>query len=94
MQRTASTAASMTARPALGELSQNQQLGQPPPGFGMRKAPSQQQRDKAKVSRVSYVPNRADRKSQVRQCSGFCTADFLSSLAYQSAEQNPKHYLT
>jgi len=52
MQRTASTAASMTARPALGELSQNQQLGQPPPGFGMRKAPSQQQRDKAKTFSV------------------------------------------
>ena len=25
---------------------------------------------------------------------GFCKADFLSSLAYESAEQEPKHYLT
>ena len=36
----------------------------------------------------------ADRKSQVRHCLGFCTADFLSSLAYESAEQKPKHCLT
>ena len=33
--------------------------------------------------------SRADRKSQVRQCLGFCTADFLSSLANESAEQKP-----
>ena len=33
---------------------------------------------------------RADRKSQVRQCLSFCTADFWSLLAYKSAEQ-PKH---
>ena len=26
--------------------------------------------------------------------SGFCTADFWSSLAYESAEQKPKHCLT
>ena len=56
MQRAASTA---STRPVLGEImnrmSQQQQQGQPPPpGFGMRKAPTQQ-RDKAKVSRVSYV---------------------------------------
>ena len=38
--------------------------------------------------------NRADRKSQVSQCLGFCTADFWSSLAYESAEQKPKHCLT
>ena len=31
---------------------------------------------------------RADRKSQVRKCFGFCTADFGSLLAYESAEQN------
>ena len=39
---------------------------------------------------------RADRKShaQVRQCLGFCRADFWSSLAYASAEQKPKHCLT
>ena len=32
---------------------------------------------------------RADRKSQVKQCLGFLTADFLSLFAYESAEQNP-----
>ena len=37
---------------------------------------------------------RADRKSQVRQCLGFCTAAIWSSLAYESAEQKPKHCLT
>ena len=31
--------------------------------------------------------NRADRNPGVRQCLGFCTADFLSSLAYDSAEK-------
>ena len=34
--------------------------------------------------------NRADMKSQM----GFCTTDFLFSLAYESAEQKPKHCLT
>ena len=34
---------------------------------------------------------RADRKSQVRQYLGFCTAYFLSLLAYESPEQKPKH---
>ena len=37
---------------------------------------------------------RADGKSQVRQCLGFCSADFWSSLAYKSAQQKPKHCLT
>ena len=37
---------------------------------------------------------RAERKSQVRQCLVFCTADFWFSLAYESAEQKPKHCLT
>ena len=37
---------------------------------------------------------RADRKSKVGQCLGFCTADFWSSLAYESAEQKLKHCLT
>ena len=40
------------------------------------------------------VMNRADGKSQVRQCLGFRTADFGSSLAYESAEEKPKHYQT
>ena len=40
------------------------------------------------------VINRADRKSQVRQCFCFCTGDFWSLLAYESAEQNLKHCLT
>ena len=39
---------------------------------------------------VHIQASRADRKSQVRQCLGFCTADFLFSLSYKSAEQkNP-----
>ena len=38
--------------------------------------------------------NRADRKSQVRQCLCFCTADFCISFAYKSAEQKRKHCLT
>ena len=38
--------------------------------------------------------NRADSKSHVRQCLGFCTADFWSSLANESAEQKTKHCLT
>ena len=36
---------------------------------------------------VHIQASRADRKSQVRQCLGFCTADFLFSLSYKSAEQ-------
>ena len=32
--------------------------------------------------------------SQVRKCLGFCIADFLSLLAYESADQNPKYCLT
>ena len=43
-------------------------------------------------SRVRMI--RADRKSQVRQCLGLCTADFWSSFAYESAEEKPKHCLT
>ena len=38
--------------------------------------------------------DRADRKSQVRQCLDLCTAVFCSLLAYESAEQKPKHFLT
>jgi len=34
-----------------------------------------------------------DEKSQVKQCLGFCTADFWSSLVYESAEK-PKHCIT
>ena len=37
---------------------------------------------------------RADIKSQVRQCLDFCTADFLLSLAYESADKKAKHCLT
>ena len=37
---------------------------------------------------------RGGRKSQVRQCLGFWTADFWYSVAYESAEQKPKHCLT
>jgi len=44
--------------------------------------------------RGGVVMTRGIRKSQVRQCYGFCTADFWSSLAYESAEQNSKNCLT
>ena len=37
---------------------------------------------------------RADRKSQVGQCLCFCTADFWSSLAYESTKQKHKHCLS
>ena len=43
---------------------------------------------------VCTVMKIADRKSQVRQCLGVCTADFVCLLAYDSAEQKPKHCLT
>ena len=36
---------------------------------------------------------RGMRNSGVRQCLGFCTADFWSSLAYESAEQKTKNCL-
>ena len=39
--------------------------------------------------RSSGERDRADRKSKVRQCLGFSTANFWSSLAYESAEQKP-----
>ena len=38
--------------------------------------------------------NRGISNPGVRQCLGFCTAEFWSSLAYESAEQKPKHCLT
>ena len=43
---------------------------------------------------TSVIISRADRKSQVRQCLGFCTSDLWSSSAYESAEQKPKHFIT
>ena len=46
------------------------------------------------VDNVCKAINRVDRKSQVRQCLGFCAADIWSLLAYESAEQKPKHFLT
>ena len=45
-------------------------------------------------ARSVRVMIRADRKSQVGQGLGFCRADFLSSLAYESTEQKPQHCLT
>ena len=41
------------------------------------------------VTSFQSPSSRADGKSQVRQCLGFCTADLWSSLAYESAEQKP-----
>ena len=43
---------------------------------------------------VDSVPSRGIRNPGVRQCLGFCTAVFLSSLAYESADKKPKHCLT
>ena len=37
---------------------------------------------------------RGIRSPGVRQCWGFCTSDFWSSLAFESTEQKPKHCLT
>ena len=42
----------------------------------------------------SQMISRPDGKSQVRQCLGFCTADFRYSLVYESVVQKPKHCLT
>ena len=41
-----------------------------------------------------FYRTRGIRNPGVRQCLGFCTADFLFSLAYESADQKPKHCLT
>ena len=38
--------------------------------------------------------NKGCKKEQVRQCLGFCTADFWSLLVYESAVQKSKHCLT
>ena len=40
-----------------------------------------------RVNSLRSEISRADRKSQVRQCLGFCTAALLFSLAYESAEE-------
>ena len=40
------------------------------------------------------IQERTDRKSQVRQCLGFCTADLWPPLVYELAEQIPKYFLT
>ena len=39
--------------------------------------------------RIQFI-TRSDRKSQVRQCLGFCTADIWTLLAFESAKQKPK----
>ena len=54
----------------------------------------QEDNDQQQVSEEKDVSTRSDRKSQVKQCLSFCTADFWSLLAYESAVQNPKHCLT
>ena len=43
---------------------------------------------------IAAVMARGISNPEVRQCFGFGTADFSSSLAYESAEQKPKHCLT
>ena len=49
---------------------------------------------KQSLFRQLLVVIRGIRNPGVRQCLGFCTADFWSSLAYESAVQKPKHCLT
>ena len=44
-------------------------------------------------TKITSLISGADRKSQVGQCLDFCTADFWSLLAFESAEQKPKHCL-
>ena len=46
------------------------------------------------MERQSRVISRGIRNPGVRQSLGLCTADFWSSLAYESVEQKPKHSLT
>ena len=43
---------------------------------------------------LKFLMNRADRKSQVRQCFGFFSADSYANKDKKSAAQNPKHWLT
>ena len=50
--------------------------------------------DKVGALYILWADSRTVRKSQVNQCFGFCAADFLSLLAYESAEKKPKHCLT
>ena len=38
---------------------------------------------------LRHEQGKAGKKSQVMQCLGFGTADFLSSIALESAEKNP-----
>ena len=40
------------------------------------------------------IMSRGIRNPGVGKCLGFCTTDLWSSLAYESAEQKPKHCLT
>ena len=47
----------------------------------------------SRKGKANEVRSRADKKSQVRQCLGFCTADIWSSFAYKSAEQKSNHCL-
>ena len=42
---------------------------------------------------TALIP-RGSKKSQVRQCLGFCTADSYTNKNKKSAVQKPKHYLT
>ena len=41
------------------------------------------------VALGGWIIIRADSKSQVRQCLGFCTADFESMLAMNQLNKNP-----
>ena len=43
---------------------------------------------------IMIVISRGSEKSQIRQCLGFCTAEFWPLLVYESAVQKPKHCLT
>ena len=46
------------------------------------------------LSQQTWFVIKGCKEEQVRQCLGFCTADFWSWLVYESAVQKPKHCLT
>ena len=61
---------------------------------GRRWIGSMQRKDSSTSVRGEQVIFRGISNPGVRQCLGFCPADFWYSFAYESAEQQPKHCLT
>ena len=58
-----------------------------------RRRPRRHPLPPAAVAAAALVPTRADRKSQVRQCFGFCSAHSYAKEEQKSAVQKPKHCL-